>query len=107
MAEVEHSCFPRSKLVVANSEHDWLFGQENLHTNSSVLNAVSLFCFCATLSAHKGRGFDLKRSRGWLALRGMWGKRSSPTTVSAEAEKRAIPKISQEELDCLMDKASK
>ena len=34
-----------------------------------------------------------KRTRGWVALRGMWGKRSDPEM----AKKSPIPKVTEEE----------
>jgi hypothetical protein len=43
-----------------------------------------------------------KRTRGWVALRGMWGKRSDPevpkTISNPEVFKKApIPKVTEEE----------
>ncbi len=34
-----------------------------------------------------------KRTRGWVALRGMWGKRSDPEV----SKKSPIPKVTEEE----------
>jgi hypothetical protein len=42
-----------------------------------------------------------KKNRGWVALRGMWGKRSAaPVPAEAEPEvskKSPIPKVTEEE----------
>ena len=40
-----------------------------------------------------------KRTRGWVALRGMWGKRSDPEL----SKKSPIPKVSEEEAKQIME----
>ena len=40
-----------------------------------------------------------KRTRGWVALRGMWGKRSDPqvSKIPEVSKKAPIPKVTEEE----------
>ena len=49
-----------------------------------------------------------KRTRGWVALRGMWGKRSDPmvpkNSSNPEVSKKApIPKVTEEEAQKILE----